>query len=150
MCVCVCVFKRETGSLTCLCRARGEGLGVGGAMRGRDRDGGDRGWTGEMSGTWSREWLSQGWEWTDITETAGRHVQSIYVITSNVIEHGTHTKMTETHALLEKTRAQLGIKKHMLFSVLFKALYFKSHCQSMTSLTLYYDRTFRSYKQPFK
>lgn len=65
--------KRQTGmgSLTCLCMARGEGPGVGGAMRGKVRVGVDWGWWGEASGTCSRERLSQGWDWTDITETSG-------------------------------------------------------------------------------
>ena len=56
------MFACVYAALTCLRRARGDRLGVGGAMRGRVRVGGDRGGTGETSGTCSRARLSRGCE----------------------------------------------------------------------------------------
>jgi len=78
--------QQETGSLTCLRRDSGEGPGVGGAMRGKGREGGCRGRTGEESGTCSRGRVLHGCEWIDVTEPEGS-------------ETHTHTH-THTHYLL--------------------------------------------------
>ena len=51
-------------------------------MRGRVRDGGGRGLGGERPGTWSRERLSHGWEWTDVTEPGGAQAHACDILYS--------------------------------------------------------------------
>lgn len=62
-------------------------------MRGRVRVGGDRGLTGEVSGTCSSARLSHGWEWTDVTEPARTEAKCFNQIknTTNIQTLGANT-----------------------------------------------------------